>query len=451
MIYENRQQAGRLLADVLRTHDLEKPIVLALPRGGIPVGLEVARALGCPLDVIVARKIGAPTQPELAIGAVAEGGAVYVDRDLADEVGVTKEELEDLATRALAEVERRIDVYRGGRRLPPLRGASVILVDDGVATGATLRAAIRAVRAAHPARVIVAVPVGASDTLASLAEEVDEVICPLPRSDLFAIGQWYADFRQLTDQDVLHLLETSRTEETLPEPAGKDALTQSISIPVGGLRLPGDLTVPEGALGLVLFAHGSGSSRFSPRNRAVAKRLHEARIGTLLFDLLTTGEERHDAATGEYRFDVELLGRRLVGATDWVLAHAELAGFPIGYFGASTGAAAALIAAAQRPDDVIAVVSRGGRPDLAAPWLPRVRAPALLIVGGADVEVIQLNQAAIDLLPGEKRLEIVPGATHLFEEPGALEQVAALAAEWFGEHFRTASVAERQALHTAGH
>jgi len=189
--------------------------------------------------------------------------------------------------------------------------------------------------------------------------------------------------------------------------------------------------LPKGAEGIVLFAHGSGSSRFSPRNRYVAEVLQKAGLATLLMDLLTKEEEAVDVQTGYYRFDVELLSNRLVGATEWLKKNAETRNLFIGYFGASTGAAAALIAAARKPDYVRAVVSRGGRPDLARQYLLSVEAPTLLIVGGDDLPVIEMNREAMKHLRATKKLEIVSGASHLFEEPGALEQVARLAAEWF--------------------
>jgi putative phosphoribosyl transferase len=202
-----------------------------------------------------------------------------------------------------------------------------------------------------------------------------------------------------------------------------------VALAVDGRRLDGDLTIPAGALALVEFAHGSGSSRLSPRNRHVAATLNERGLATLLFDLLTEDE----AADRSKVFDVELLARRLLSVTSWARADPRLTDLGIGYFGASTGAAAALIAAAEEPAWAGAVVSRGGRPDLAAKWLPSVRAPTLLIVGGADVDVLRLNREALEVqAPGA--LEVVPGATHLFEEPGALEQVADLSARWFEQH-----------------
>jgi putative phosphoribosyl transferase len=209
------------------------------------------------------------------------------------------------------------------------------------------------------------------------------------------------------------------------------------AVHVGAERLEGDLTIPHAATGMVVFAHGSGSSRHSPRNRYVAEVLNDAGLATLLFDLLTSREEQIDARTGELRFNIDFLAGRLLSATDWLQSDPDTRDLLIGYFGASTGAGAALAAAAQRPRDVYAVVSRGGRPDLAGDFLDRVQAPTLLIVGGEDREVIRLNQMAFNrLFMEQKRLELIPGATHLFEEPGALEQVAALARDWFRRHLR---------------
>ena len=207
-----------------------------------------------------------------------------------------------------------------------------------------------------------------------------------------------------------------------------------VCVTAGPVRLDGNLTLPEGSPAVALFAHGSGSSRHSSRNRHVARLLNEAKLATLLIDLLMLDEEAIDARTAHLRFDIDLLAERLVDATDWLTRYPDSQYLSIGYFGASTGAAAALVAAAERPDVVSAVVSRGGRPDLAGPALMRVRAPTLLIVGGNDVQVIQLNRAALAQLRCEKQLVIVPGATHLFEEPGALDEVARLAREWFHRH-----------------
>lgn len=211
---------------------------------------------------------------------------------------------------------------------------------------------------------------------------------------------------------------------------------KEVAITVGPVEIDGNLVIPEDAAGMVLFAHGSGSSRFSPRNRFVAELLHQQKLATLLIDLLTPEEDAVDQQTGELRFNIPLLSERLVGATDWLVGNPETQNLKIGYFGASTGAAAALMAEVERPRLVKAIVSRGGRPDLAWSALQLVKAPTLLIVGGYDFTVIELNRRALIQLKGEKYLTLVPGATHLFEEPGALEEVARLSVDWFLRHLK---------------
>ena len=225
-------------------------------------------------------------------------------------------------------------------------------------------------------------------------------------------------------------MERSTTEDRSEE--------RVVRVVAGPVTLEGNLTLPAGARGVVLFAHGSGSSRLSPRNRYVARLLNEGKLATLLIDLLTPDEAVIDVQSAHLRFDIGLLAERLIGATDWLTQYPDSRHLRVGYFGASTGAAAALVAAAERPRVVGAIVSRGGRPDLAGPALARVQAPTLLIVGGDDAPVIELNRQAFTQLRGEKRLAIIPGATHLFEEPGALEQVAWLAREWLERYLAPA-------------
>ena len=216
--------------------------------------------------------------------------------------------------------------------------------------------------------------------------------------------------------------------------SGSTVTAVPVQVDAGGVALSGDLNIPTDARGLVIFSHGSGSSRFSPRNRAVGDVLLHAHLATLMLDLLTRDEERVDQITAELRFDISLLGRRVIAAVDWAVSHPSTATLPLGLFGASTGAAAALIAAAERSSIVRAVVSRGGRPDLAGAALDRVTAPTLMIVGGRDELVLQLNRQALARLRGEKQLAVVPNATHLFAEPGALDRVAQLARDWFVAH-----------------
>jgi pimeloyl-ACP methyl ester carboxylesterase len=220
-----------------------------------------------------------------------------------------------------------------------------------------------------------------------------------------------------------------------------DRLDTEVVIPLANCRLNGELSVPAGALGVVLFAHGSGSSRHSPRNQFVARILREHAVGTLLFDLLTPDEEEQDHFTGHLRFDIEFLAQRLLGASHWFQRHWP--GVPIAYFGSSTGGGASLVAEAQSDIPIQAIVSRGGRPDLAGPVLVRVRAPTLLIVGAEDADVVELNREALEKLKCQREMRLVPGATHLFEEPGTLAEVAKIAAEWFELHFKTVSNIQR--------
>jgi dienelactone hydrolase len=359
------------------------------------------------------------------MGAIATGGIRVLNADVVEGLGVPAEIIEKVVATELQELQRRQHVYRGDRPVPNLTGRCVMLIDDGLATGATMRAAIAAARQQRPARLVVAVPVAPPQTIALLRQEVDEVVCPATPEPFFGIGQWYEDFTQVTDEEVRELL--SRTEWPQLECA-------EVTVQAGEVALGGTLTLPRAAAALVVFAHGSGSSRHSPRHRTVADTLHTAGLGTLLCDLLTPDEEQHDMQTRQLRFNTALLSQRLTGIVDWAHTQAATQYLRIGLFGASTGAAAALMTAACRPEVVGAVVSRGGRPDLARDALPQVKAPTLLIVGGEDTQVLALNRQAGTFIRAEHRLEIIPGATHLFAEPGALDAVARLACDWFIQH-----------------
>ena len=266
---------------------------------------------------------------------------------------------------------------------------------------------------------------------------MDQLVCLHAPEQFHAVGQFYQNFMQVEDDEVKNLLRraerSSATAISTVQPAW-DGSEHEVSIDRGGVRLEGTLSLPKDPIGLVLFAHGSGSSRHSPRNQFVADVLQSHCIATLLFDPLTREEESVDRRTGELRFDIGLLAGRLVGATNWVTQYGATRTLPIGYFGASTGAAAALVAAAPLPDIVAAVVSRGGRPDPAAEALGKIRASVLLIVGGRDEMVITLNRQALSKLQcPNKQLDVIPGATH-FEEEGTLEEVARVAAEWFAHY-----------------
>jgi putative phosphoribosyl transferase len=308
-----------------------------------------------------------------------------------------------------------------------LGGRTVIVVDDGLATGGTARAALRAVRAQRPRRLILAVPVGARDSVAALRKEADDVICVREPDPFWAVGAWYANFAQTPDTEVAQLLGGTATTPVVASGVG----AREVRIEVGPSdHIVGDLVVPERALGIVVFAHGSGSSRMSPRNRWVATALNDGGFATLLLDLLTPAEALDRANV----FDIALLADRLVAASAWLSCEPAVGKLSLGYFGASTGAGAALWAAAAPGAAVRALVSRGGRPDLAMPRLADVHAPVLLIVGGRDDVVLQLNREAQRHLGGVSELAVVPDATHLFEEPGALEEVSRLAVDWFDRH-----------------
>jgi predicted phosphoribosyltransferase/dienelactone hydrolase len=410
----------------------------------VPVAYEVAKALGASLDLLLVRKLGVPGQRELAMGAMASGGIRVLNTEVIEALGITEEAIEQVAAVESEELSRRARVYRGERPFPEVAGRCVLLVDDGLATGATMRAAMAAVRQQGPARLVVGVPVAPPSTIALLRQEADEVVCPATPEPFFGISRWYKDFTQVSDDEVRRLLAQAWQKppaqaEAVPDTAGRrqDAGTitrTEVTVHTEAVSLAGDVALPDGTTALVVFAHGSGSSRHSPRNRAVAKALNQAGLGTLLFDLLTPEEERVDLRTRALRFDIALLTTRLVGAIDWVRSQSDLQALRIGLFGASTGAAAAIMAAVQRPESVHAVVSRGGRPDLADAALSQIRVPLLLIVGGEDTPVLALHRATTRLLQVEHQLAIIPGATHLFEEPGALDEVARLACDWFVQH-----------------
>jgi putative phosphoribosyl transferase len=422
MIFRDRTAAGQALAGLLKRYaNRPDTVVLGLPRGGVAVAHEIGKALNLPLDIFIVRKLGVPGHEELAMGAVATGGVRYINRDLVDALRIDAQTIDEVSAREETEVARRENAYRGRREPLDVRGKTVILVDDGLATGSTMRVAIAALRQLGPARVVVAVPAGARDACAQIHREADQTICALSPESFFSVSEWYEEFPQTTDQEVRELLaSSSRTAEARP-----------CSIPIDGGALQGDLTASAGAKGFVIFAHGSGSSRHSPRNKYIARALNRDGFATLLVDLLTVEEETADIRTSEFRFDIDLQARRLVLATDWLAAQRTFSGIPVGLFGSSTGGAAALIAASLRPRIVRAVVCRGGRPDLAGKALRKVLAPSLFIVGELDQEVLELNREASKATPGRTDFQIVPGATHLFEEPGALAQVAALARNWF--------------------
>jgi len=433
MLFADRADAGRRLARSLSDLRGTDVVVLALPRGGVPVASEVARELRAPLDVIVVRKLGVPFQPEYGFGAIGEDGARVIDDRVVRQARLTRQEIFSVEARERVRLDRLLSQLRGGRPPVPLAGRTALLVDDGIATGATARAACMVARARGALRVIVAVPVGAAAAVESLRRDADEVTCLHAASAFCAVGAWYGNFSQVTDSEVAALLGPGRTSagpgDVTPDPA-------EVTIDAGGVRLPGTLVIPPQATGLVIFAHGSGHCRRSPRNQFVAAGLNRAGFGTLLVDLLTTREEFSRASV----FNAALLSGRLTAVTRWLRGQPDIGAIPVGYLGIDTGAAAALVSVTGTTRmPVTAIVSLGGRPDLVSGRLAVVRTPTLLIAGGADKGVLDLNQRALPRLKCESRLAVVPGATHLFEEPGALGQVTDLASGWFARHFALAS------------
>lgn len=452
-VFADRAEAGRRLVTRLEHLRGEPVVVLGLPRGGVPVAAEVAQGLGAPLDVAVVRKLGVPFQPELGMGAIGEDGVRVVNWGIVRMAGVSDRELAEVEARERAELDRRARRYRGDRPPVPVDGRIALVVDDGIATGSTARAACKVARARRASRVVLAVPVAPPGWTDRIGTDADELVCVETPEPFFAIGQFYRDFSQTSDREVTSCLERAgggpavgaRPVGAGPAGAGGPARADAdpsssdadVQVAAGAAELGGHLTVPERPTGFVVFAHGSGSSRHSPRNRSVAAVLNRAALGTLLFDLLTADEERTRANV----FDIELLAGRLVEVTRWLREQPSADGLPLGYFGASTGAGAALWAAAEPGNDIAAIVSRGGRPDLAAPRLGQVRAPTLLVVGGRDEVVLALNREAAAQMRCETQLAVVPGATHLFEEPGTLQAAAELARDWFVDHFTTARAA----------
>ena len=439
MPFLDRADAGRRLAGLLASQlTIEQgagTVVLGLPRGGIPVAYEIARALDAPLDVILVRKVGLPAQPELAMGAIGEDGVRVVNADVVEAEHVSDREFAAVEERERAELRRRAARYRAGHPRVPLAGKTAIVVDDGIATGSTARAACQVARAHGAARVVLAVPVAPQASLDALASSADEVLAAEVPEPFLAIGQWYQDFSQTGDAEVVELLRQSGKGRE--SPAAAPSVDRDVIVMAGPVPLPGRLTIPAGARGVVVFAHGSGSSRNSPRNMFVAAALHVVGLGSLQFDLLTPEEEADRANV----FDIGLLAGRLSAATAWLRGQPGLQQLPVGYFGASTGAAAALRAAADLDQEdgrsaIAAVVSRGGRPDLAGAALAAVRAPTLFLVGGLDDRVLELNQAARAQLRGGSELVVIPGAGHMFAEPGTLEQVASRARDWFARYLR---------------
>ncbi len=441
----DREHGGELLARELGHIRGQSPIALGLVRGGVPVALEVAKALDVPLDFLTVQKVGAAECPEYTIAAVAEGGAVYVRRDALHEVGMTDDDAAALARGAAIELARRVRAYRGDAHPPRLAGRTVVLVDDGVATGATACAAARAVRGLGAARVVLAAPVVAAAAEPELRHELDEVVALDWPRPFVAVGIWYERFEPVSDETVVQCVRLGgehlpRREadrlwdgESPPGVAGglsTAPATEVLQIPCeDGFRgfIESDLVVPIGARGIVVFS--TGSTRDSPRYRLISRALHQAGLATLRCDLLTPAERRNSPA--RVPADPGVLASRVATVLRWISVHPSTRGMRRGLYGAGAGAEAALATVAGEEELAHAVVVRAGHLD-AVPrrLLAGIRAPVLLVVGSRDANVLSANRAALAHL-AVADLAVVPGVTDLFGEPGALEAVARLAAQWF--------------------
>lgn len=423
----DRAHAGRELALRLR-HLAPDCLVLGLPRGGVPVAVEVARERGWQLDVLVVRKLGVPWQKELAMGAISEGGVTVMNDDVVSQTGVTRPQIAHATERENEVLAQRVRLLRNGGPPPDVDGRVVVIVDDGIATGATMKAACKWARMNGAVSVVVAVPVAPMGWERDFGQIADECIAVMTPHDLGAVGLWYDDFSEVTDGDAVRILSSSRNK----------TIRSSFVIRVDEeTPLEAEVAVPTEPRGCVVFVHGSGSSRMSPRNRHVAALLNESGFATVLFDLLTEQE----AADRGNVFDIGMLSQRLWSVVSWVRSQTWGSSLAVGLFGASTGAAAALTVASRHPRAIAAVVSRGGRPDLAREELPGVRCPVLLIVGSLDRAVLELNKNAATRIAAPHTVSEVKGATHLFEEPGTLDTAAHLARDFFLRHLHWQSIA----------
>jgi predicted phosphoribosyltransferase/dienelactone hydrolase len=418
MYFRNRKDAGERLAAILKQKDYSDAVVLGIPRGGVPVAAEVARALNGTLAVVVARKLGAPGNPELAIGATTATGATYINTGVAIAVGASHDYIEAETQRQVAEAKRREEMFDTHRR-PSLKDRVVIVVDDGVATGATAIAAIRAVKAEGARRVVIAVPVGPPEMIELLGNEADEVVYLESDPGFWAVGQYYDDFEQVSDQDVRALLGATASVPALDS-------SHRVEIARNNVRLAGVLTTPPGTgpFPLVIFVHGLGSSKESPRNVTIASHLVDAGIATLLFDLSSHGESSPDPRGG---MDAYVADLQAVFA--WAATEPHVKNSTIGIAGSSLGATVAVQALARGGVKPRTMVLRG--PPLGAEEFRAVNVPSLVIIGSRDPLRSGVEWGVISC--PQITLSIVEGASHLFEEPGTLQQALQRTVDWFVE------------------
>jgi predicted phosphoribosyltransferase/pimeloyl-ACP methyl ester carboxylesterase len=425
VLFQDREDAGRQLASLVKERGLEHPLVLGIPRGGVPVAAEVARAVRGDLGVVVARKLRSPWQPELAIGAVASDGTSYINDELARDTGADAKYLEEERKYQAEEARRREEAFNGRRR-GDVRGRDVVIVDDGIATGATAIAAIRSMKAAGARKVVLAVPVGPRSTIQEMRAEADDVICVSVEDDFYAIGQFYVDFSAFEDARVKAVL-----DGFVAQTAGADPRSAIVSR--GQVRLAAVLSTPpgNGPWPCVVFVHGLGSGKDSPRNVVISEHLLDAGIATVLFDLSGHGE----SSAAESGLDDYVADLRAV--YEWAREQPEVDPTRIGVAGSSLGAAVAIRATKERLIAPATLVLRA--PPMDQPDLEGMSVPVLVIVGSEDPLMPDVRRAA-EAVPGV-RLSVVEGAGHLFEEAGALEAVLAVTVDWCRAQFHTASVA----------
>jgi predicted phosphoribosyltransferase/alpha-beta hydrolase superfamily lysophospholipase len=419
MIYRDRKDAGEKLAMALKEKGYENPVVLGIPRGGVPLAVEVARAIHGELGVVVARKLGAPWNPELAIGATTAIGVTYVNSAVAAEVGADEAYIEAEKQRQVQEAQRREELFDSSRR-PKVEGRTVIVVDDGIATGATAIAAVRSIKAEGAKQVILAIPVGPPETVRQLRDEADEVVCLDENPGFWAVGQFYAEFNPVSDQEVRRTLDTFAAVAT-------DA-ARRVEIRRDGVRLVGVLTTPSGSgtFPIVIFVHGLGSGKNSPRNLVIAERLVEAGVATLLFDLSGHGESSTDPREG-----VEAYVADLEAAFAWAAGQEGINKELIGIAGSSLGATVAIRALGEGKVSPKTMVLRA--PPIEPEELRRVHVPSLVLIGSRDPLRADVQRGVAG--SPELTLSMVEGASHLFEEPGTLEEALHRTVDWFSSRF----------------
>src|SRR5579875_630976 len=421
-LYADRHDAGRRLGALLADRRFEDPLVVGIARGGMPVAAEVAHALGAPLDIVIVRKIGAPWNRDLAIGAVAEGDLVMVDERAVAELGLCAQEVDEAVARALEELARTIDRLREGRPRIGVRGRSVILVDDGLATGRIAQAAIRALRERGALHITLALPVGAPESVQALADSVDEALCAATPQHLRAIGDWYADFRATSDEEMLALLAGHSGA------AARSALISSEP----GISAHGDLIVPWSAPGhgVIVFAPSGPSHAEAQLTAELAGVLERSGFGTLSLDW----PQIDSPSRGERSEDVQITAQLMRAATDWLRSQPESARLPIGYVGGGAGAAGALVAAAQLRSALGALVALAPRLELTGGAIALLEAPTLLVVPEQDRELLAICHAAREAMQCESRIALLPGRSPLALDRRARESLAPIVTDWLARH-----------------